>query len=108
PEVLEQIEERRLGPVDVLEDEEKRSVDRGDLEEPAKGPRDLAIHSCAAARRIRSQSDREGKPVSDTLVLADGGDALEDLGGRHLRGDLGDLAEDLCYRPVRDPLAVGE
>src|SRR5207248_3024258 len=38
---LDQIEERRLGPVDVVEDYDERPASRERLEQSARGPRDL-------------------------------------------------------------------
>ena len=48
-EVLDEVEQRRLGPVDVVEDDEQRTLLRRRLEQPAEGPRDL-VRACLAIR----------------------------------------------------------
>ena len=81
-EVLDELEERRLRPVDVVEDEDERCLARPCLAELAEEPRDLG----GGRRRLGIERGEHG-----VALLA-----------------LGRLGEDLAQRPVRDALAVGE
>src|SRR5436309_3518876 len=46
--LLHEVEERLLGPVQVLERDDERPLARERLEEPARGPRDLAGGAASA------------------------------------------------------------
>ena len=105
-EVLDQLEQRLLGPVDVLEHEHERLRIR-ELRGPLpRRPRDLLLRALALdglehARGVREQ-------VGDGLVLAAGAKLLERLAdGLVVVDACGDL-DHLGERPVRDPLAVGQ
>jgi hypothetical protein len=80
--VLDQLEERGLRPVEVVEDEDERLLPRERLAELAKAERDLG----RGKRRLRIQSGQ----CSVALPT----------GGR--------LVDDLAQGPVRDAVAVGQ
>ena len=66
--MLDQLEERVLAPVDVLEDEDQR-LDVGELLRPlARGPGDL-LPAALALDRLE-HAGREAEEVGDGLVLA--------------------------------------
>ena len=99
--VLDEVEQGRLGPVHVVDDDDERPLARERLEEPADRPEGLL------RPRVRGlgEAHRAGDPLRDQLgavVVAD------ELGDRGLRSSSGDLLDDLRERPVGDPLAVGE
>ena len=80
--MLDELEERRLGPVDVVEDEDERPLARARLAEPAEEPGELG----RGRRRLGVERGEDG-----VALLA-----------------LVRLLERLAQRPVRDALAVGE
>ena len=81
-EVLDQVEERGLRPMNVVEDEDERPLTRARLAEPPEEPRELG--RCWG--RIRVERREHGSTLSA----------------------LGRLLECLAQRPVRDALAVRE
>ena len=81
-EVLDELEERRLGPVDVVEDEDERPLARTRLAEPAEEPGELG-----RGRRRLGVERREDRVALVALVAS---------------------RERLAQRPVRDALPVGE
>ena len=85
--VLDQIAERLLAPLDVVQNDDKRSLRRSLLQRLAKGPGDLL------GRRRR-------------LALAE--QRADRRRGVLVRGQLVELLQHLDDRPVRDPFAVGE
>src|SRR5439155_23868530 len=85
--VLDQVEEGRLTPVDVVEDTNERRLGRCLLERVAKGPGDLV------RRRRLLRVTEKGR---------------ERAGGRLVRRPRSELKERLGYGPVGDSLAVGE
>ena len=91
--VLDEVEERRLCPVQVIEDE--RPLRGEHLQVATRGPLRLLFRPCRPA-----DSDRRGDTVGHELVGRDGRDRVS-LCARGRSHDLGE-------RPVRDPLAVGE
>ena len=86
--MLDQVEERRLTPVEVVEEDDERALRGGLLEELANRPRDLL----RGRRRLGLAEER--------------GDRVRRL--ERGRGRAAELLHDLDHRPVRDPLAVGE
>ena len=82
--VLDQVEEGRLAPVQVVEDHHDRPLGRPSLEQLAKGPRDLL------------------RGASGGVVAEDRGERTDRLAGRD------ELLHDLGDRPVGDAFAVGE
>ena len=85
--VLDQVEERLLAPVKVVEDDDERPLPCRLLQCLAKRPRDLL----GGGRRLRLAEQRANHR-SGSLV----------------RGQLVELAQHLHDGPVGDPLAVGE
>ena len=105
-EMLDQLEQRLLAPMRVLEDEDER-LRLCELRRPrARGPRDLALR--ALALDGGEHADGEPEEVGDLFVLAvlaelllclvDGVVVADSRGGLHHFGE----------RPVRDALAVRE
>ena len=76
--VLEQIEQRRLGPVDVVDGKDERPLAREFLEDPSERPRDLI-----SGGRVVARSDRTHDPRRDRGRVTIAGD---DLGESALRG----------------------
>ena len=105
-EMLDQLEQRLLAPVDVLEHEHERLRLRELLRPRARGPRDLLL--AALALDGLEHADGEPEQIGDRLVLA----ALAQLSLRGLErivvGDAGGRLHHLGERPVRDALAVGQ
>ena len=96
-EVLEQVEQSRRGPVDVLEHHHDRLLAGELLEQPAHRPEHLAA-GCELARR----PDRAQHSLGDELRVFGPG---EDLAYAVLRTERPD---DLDQRPERDSVAVGQ
>ena len=105
--MLDEVEEPRLGPVDVVEDEDERLSLRKRLDERA---------DCGEAFLRRTgelrQPDRRGDPDSERLRLARAGEGGCELLPRHVRRvavvEPDELLDRLEERPERDPLAVGQ
>ena len=105
--VLEQIQQRRLRPVHILEDGDERSSSGERLEQPANRPVGLF------RRRGRpGEAEELRQPLGDQRglrrSLQQPLDPGADLVGAVPVVDPGDLGEDLDDWPVRDALAVGE
>ena len=92
-EVVEQVEQRRLGPVDVLEAENQRPLCRQRLEVPADAP------ECLLGRGglTRSRRSAAEHALGRELALICGGERL--LDGPLAAG----VADELGERPERDP-----
>jgi hypothetical protein len=98
--VLEQLEQRRVGPVRVLDDEHERALGGDRLEQPPHRPERLA-----RLRRVVGEADRAEHAGGDRLGLVDARQRrIEPLRGRAA----GELADHLRERPVRDRIAVGK
>ena len=99
--VLEQVEERRLGPVDVVDERNHRRLRGEAFEELARGP----VRFVQGERR-RAEANRRSEPVRNAGVACGG----EQLGTRCLRGvvlaDAGRLANDAAQRPERDAISI--
>ena len=105
--VLDEIEERRLGPVEIVEQHDHGLARRDGLEEATHSPEHVL------ARRVTGhESDRGGDPVSDLRAIPLVGHECTQLGqrgGAIVRLiDPGCGPDDLGDRPVCDPLAVGQ
>ena len=85
--VLDQVEECLLAPLEIVEHDDQLSLAGGRLEQLAEGPRELV----RCGRRGPLVEQRE-QCFADRLV---------ELHGRK-------LPDDLDHRPVRDPFAVGQ
>ena len=105
-EMLDQLEQRLLGPVDVLEDEHER-LDVGELSAHARAAQAI---SCAAALVLDGLEHARGEPeqVGDRLVLAAGAQLLHRLLDRVVVRDPGSRLDHLGERPVGDALPVRE
>jgi hypothetical protein len=97
-EVVEEVEQRRLGPVDVFEHDDQRPLTRENPEELAHGPEELGRRPS----RLR-RADRAGDAVGDLLRI---GLALEQCGDRIRRRAARGIADELRERPERDSRAV--
>ena len=113
-EVLDELDQRTVGPVKVLEDEDER-VARGDgLQEPH--PRGERLVATVSLRLRPAHPDERGQaapePVALGLVLAHGGhgrlELLEGEPGRIRLEDPRLRLDHLAQRPVRHPLAIGQ
>ena len=85
--MLDQVEERLLAPLDVVEDDHERPLRRSLLQRLAEGPGDL-LRRCRRLRLAQQRADRRG--------------------GGLVRRQQVELLQHLDHRPVGDPLAVGE
>src|SRR5919106_2090073 len=103
-EVLDEIEQRFLGPVDVLEEEDERLHVAERLHDLPRRPRDLLGASLALERLEHPR--REPEHVCDRLLLAARPQLLERLLQRVVVGDPGGGLDHLRQRPVGDSLAV--
>jgi len=94
-EVLDQVEQRRLAPVNVLEDEQKWPLMRERLDEPAHRPERLLLDGPACAG-----ADRGVETLSDGIRIWAALEQLADAatGGR--------LPDDLPHGPEGDPFPV--
>ena len=106
-EVFDQPEERRLGPLQVVEDDHERPALRERLEELAHGPRGRL----AGAGPGGAEAERLEDQLADQLGLLLAGHEGRDRRARRLRprsARAQDLLHDLGQRPVGDALAVGQ
>ena len=103
-EVLDEVEHRLLGPVDVLEEEDERLHVAQRVHDLARGPRDLLRAALAldGFQQARGQADE----VGDSVVLAALAKLLERLLERLVVGDPDRRLDHLGERPVRHALAV--
>ena len=104
--MLDEVEQRILGPVDVLEDEHEGLGLRELLRPGARRPRELL----AAPLALDGGEDPRGEPeqVSHDLDLARRAELLERLFGGVVVGDARRGLDHLGKGPVRDALAVGQ
>ena len=93
--VLDEVEKRRLGPVQVVEDDDEWTSLRERLEVATARPLRLLLGAGDAV-----EANRCGNPVRDEIVPGDRRDR------RPIRA--GGRSDDLRERPVRDPLPVRE
>ena len=103
--MLDEIEERGLGPMDVVEEDQERSLPCKQLEELARAPEELLQRELLA-----TEPDRRGDSVDD--VAAAFAHECGELGERCFRrivlADGRGLSHGLDKRPEGDPLPVGE
>ena len=102
--VLDEVEQRRLGPVDVLEEQDQRLYVGDALHDLARRPRDL-LRAALALERLH-QPGRETEHVRDGLLGAALAQLLERLLEWIVVRDAGGGLHHLAQRPVRDALAV--
>ncbi len=105
--VRDEVEQRLLGPVDVVEDHDERPVVCHGLEEPADRPEDLV-----GDRRDPAEAEDRGDLLLDEPGVLDLPDQPGHLGARLLGliliADLGGLPDHLGDRPEGEVAAVGE
>ncbi len=106
--VVDEVDERRLGPLQVVEHDHERAALSDRLEQLAHRPgRRLARAGTGAAEAERLQDQ-----LGDQLCLFLPGEQLGDRGARGLRVRRGlraeDLPHDLGQRPVGDAFPVGK
>ena len=98
--VLDERQERRLGPLQVVEDDHERAALRDPLEELAHRPGGHLAGAGAAA----AETERVEDQLADQVGLVLAGQELGDRSARRLRGGrllaAQDLAHDLGQRPV--------
>ena len=104
--VLDQVEQRLLGPVDVLEEEDERLHVGNRLHDLARRPRDL-LRAALAFERLHHPG-RERQDIRDRLLRAALAELLERLVERVVVGDAGRRLDHLRERPVGHALAVGQ
>ena len=102
--VLEQVEQLLLGPVDVLEHEHER-LHLGELLCPPPG-RPAQLLAGAVAVGGAADAERDGEQLGDRLALATGAQLLDGVVGRIVVGDSGRHLHHRREREVGDPLAV--
>ncbi len=105
--VLQQVEQGRLGPVHVVEPQDQRASGRQRLEEGPDGPEALL------RTEFRAAQPHQGRERLDDLRRL--GDTVEQfpqptppVRGALVGGQTGGLAHHLHQRPVGDALAVGQ
>jgi len=103
--VLHQVEERRLGPLEVVENDDDGTAPPQPFQEPANGPERLL------QPRHRTLDSHHGRdPLFDQRTVLGSGDDGVDLGaGFDLRVVVGDAAcvlHELGHRPEGDALPV--
>ena len=102
--MLDQVEQRRLGPVQVVDDGDERPVGGQDLEQPPHAPEHLldGVHRPHEPDRRRDAVGHLGVAAGERGELA--ARAL----GRVVLADVRRGAHGLGNRPERDPVAVGQ
>ena len=93
--MLEQVEQRRLGPVKVVDHDHERLRSATRLEQLPEGPRENLVRRAALGFAEQAEQRRAAIVPSPSSSAAVGVVAEQ-------------LLEDLDDRPVRDPLPVGE
>ena len=81
--VLDQVEERRLGPVEVVHHDDERPRSRERLEQPADGPEGLLARRSSRA----AEPERIDHALDDQLGLLLAGEPRRDRGLRVARRD---------------------
>jgi hypothetical protein len=96
--VLDEVEQGRLRPVDVVYDRDQRPIACHVLEEDACRPEDLL-----RPRRLVGCTDGSEQSLRSERLI---GPLSQDRPEPCTRIGTGDLPNDLAERPVRDPVAV--
>ena len=106
-EVLDEVEQRLLGPLHVVEHEHERPAARERLEQLADRPERLL-----ARRRARPQAERAGEPLLDlaavVLAASSAAQAWRAASSAASRPAIRAAADRFRDRPERDALAVGQ
>ena len=93
--VLEQVEQRRLRPVDVVDGDDERPRWR-------RAPRTADGRPRPSPRAIPARRSRRSRPAMSRVATSPALDVREELGEAALGVGPGDLADDLGERQVRD------
>ena len=105
--VVDQVEQARLGPVEVVEHHHQRPPAGQQLQQPPDRPGRLLGRAGGGL-----EPDELGDPAGDVVAVVPGVQQPAQLGaglGRGVGvGDGGGLADHLGHRPVGDALAVGQ
>ena len=110
--VVDEVQQRRVRPLEIFEDEHRRALLCEPLEEEAPGGEEVFT----VGRDAFLEPEQLGEPRLDPGALLGVGEVLlerlPELAGRRLGilllGDSGPHAHHLGERPVRDAVAVGE
>ena len=104
---LDEVEERRLGPVQVLQLDDERPLAGDRLEQAPRRPGDVV-----GGRRAVGEADRLGERERSLVAVLGAGEQRDDALPRPLDRDRllepGGPLEDVAQRPVRRALPVGE
>jgi hypothetical protein len=104
-EILHEIEERGLGPLEVVEDDNERPASAEGFQEPADRPEGLLRTGLG-----RDNADDAGDARGDELSILDSVERSQDLRPGSLDGvavkDPAGLFDELCDRPEGDPVPV--
>ena len=106
--VFDEIEQPRLGPVDVLEDGKHRGFGRNRLDQAPECPGDLPVEALPAHGRFFAEADGEGQTLGHRRIGGDRPQLIEGLIAGHLGTDPGGRPGHLGHRPVGDRIAVGQ
>ena len=104
--MLDHVQQRLLGPVDVLEHEHERLHARELLGPRPRRPEELLALVLALART--DQPGRRREQIRDRVALAARAQLLERVADRVVVGDARGRLDHLGERPVRDALAEGQ
>src|SRR5687768_17935059 len=103
--MLEQVQQRRFGPVDVLDDAYQWPLPRLALKEAAHRPERLL-----GPGRLAREPDRAGDQLANAravrLLVDDPNEAVGEILGMVMLLGTDDRAHDLGDRPVGDALAI--
>ena len=114
-ELVEEVEERLVGPVDVLDDQDERTLLGERLEEAPPGGERLVAAVAADLLLAAEAEERQQVRLDAGLVAGPGERVLDrpadlrcDVGRCVLLDDARLRLHDLAERPQRDPVSVGE
>ena len=103
--MLDEIEQRGLGPLDVVEDDDQRPPARQVLQQVAHRPGHL-LRRCRLVDQPRDRCDPTLDELGVLEPVHDSGDPRPDRGRLVRRVDPGRCMHDLDQRPPGDPVAV--
>ena len=107
--LVQEVEEGGLGPVQVVDEHHDRALCRERLQESSAAPHQLRNRELRGA-----EVDRGRDPLHDRLAILGRGllqqpvDSSRGNAGRVLVGDPGRLSNDLGERPEGDAVAIGQ
>ena len=106
--MLDQVEERRLGPMDVVHHDDERPRSRERLKQPPDGPGGLLARPLSRAAKPERLGHALGNQLGLFVACEPRRDHRRELlaGVQSLRAR--DLPDDLGQRPIGDALAIGQ